>query len=69
LVVAVTPGGPAAQAGLQVGDVITKLDGRPATSAEQLLALTLTHKPGDTITITYERQGQSNTTRLTLGSR
>jgi putative serine protease PepD len=69
LVVAVTPGGPAAQAGLQIGDVITKLDGQPATSAEQLLALTLTHRPGDTISVTYERQGTSHTTQLTLGSR
>jgi putative serine protease PepD len=69
LVVAVTPGGPAAQAGLQVGDVITKLDGQPAHSSEQLLALTLTHKPGDTISVTYERQGTSHTTQLTLGSR
>jgi putative serine protease PepD len=69
LIVAVTPGGPAAQAGLQVGDVITQLDGQPAHSAEQLLELTLTNKPGDTITVTYVRQGTTHTTRLTLGSR
>ena len=69
LVVAVAPGGPAAQAGLQVGDVITKLDGQPAHSSEQLLALTLTHRPGDTISVTYQRQGTSHTTQLTLGSR
>jgi putative serine protease PepD len=69
LVVAVTPGGPAAQAGLQVGDVITELDGQPAHSSEQLLALTLTHRPGDTVSVTYERQGTSHTTQLTLGSR
>jgi putative serine protease PepD len=52
-----------------MGDVITKLDGAPATSAEQLLELTLTRKPGDTITVTYERDGSTHTTRLTLGSR
>jgi putative serine protease PepD len=69
LVVAVTPGGPGAHAGLQVADVITKLNGQPATSAEQLLELTLTHKPGDTISVTYTRQGSSHTTSLTLGSR
>ncbi|HEY7048385.1 MAG TPA: trypsin-like peptidase domain-containing protein [Jatrophihabitantaceae bacterium] len=68
-VVAVTPGGPAASAGLQVGDVITKIDGESASSAEQLLELTLTHKPGDTVTVTYERQGETQETRLTLGSR
>jgi putative serine protease PepD len=69
LVVTVPPGGPAAQAALRMGDVITKLDGAPATSAEQLLELTLTRKPGDTITVTYERDGSTHTTRLTLGSR
>ena len=67
-VAAVTPAGPAAAAGPQVGDVITKLNGEDATSAEQLLELTLTHKPGDTVDITYERQGSTHQTRLTLGS-
>jgi putative serine protease PepD len=64
----VTPAGPAADAGLQVGDLITELDGDQARSAEQLLELTLTRKPGDTVNITYQRQGSSHETRLTLGS-
>lgn len=68
LVASVTAGGPAAAAGLQAGDVITELDGEQAGSAEQLLELTLTRKPGDTVTITYERQGNTRETRLTLGS-
>jgi putative serine protease PepD len=67
-VAGVTPSGPAAAAGLQTGDVITKIDGNQVVSAEQLLEITLTHKPGDTVTITYERQGQTHETRLTLGS-
>jgi len=68
-ITAITPAGPAADAGLQVGDVITKLKGEQATSAEQLLELTLTHKPGDTVAISYERRGEAHETRLTLGSR
>jgi putative serine protease PepD len=68
-VVAVVADGPAAQAGLQRGDVITKIQGEQATSAEQLLALTLTHKPGATVAITYERQGTAHETQLTLGSK
>jgi putative serine protease PepD len=68
-IVAVSPAGPAAHAGLRVGDVITELDGTPANSAEQLLALTLTRKPGDTVTISYLRQGTARETRLLLGSR
>jgi putative serine protease PepD len=39
---AVTPGGPAATAGLRPDDVITKIDGEPATSNIQLQELTLT---------------------------
>jgi putative serine protease PepD len=66
-IVAVAPGGPSADAGLQAGDVVTKLDGQPASSAEQLLELSLTRKPGDTVTITYERQGSSHEARVTLG--
>jgi putative serine protease PepD len=67
-VAAVTPAGPAAAAGLQAGDVITKIDGDEVHSADQLLKLTLTHKPGDTVTITYSRQGSTHETQLTLGS-
>jgi putative serine protease PepD len=65
---AVKPGGPSAQAGLQVGDVITKIDGDDATSATQLESLTLTKKPGDTVTVTYVRGGQSNDATITLGA-
>jgi putative serine protease PepD len=67
-VTAVSPTGPAAHAGLRVGDVITKINDAAATSAEQLLAITLTNKPGDTVTLTYQRQGATHQTRLTLGS-
>jgi putative serine protease PepD len=63
---AVTPGGPAAQAGLRPSDVITTIDGQPATSNIQLQELTLTKKPGDTVTIGYTRAGQSATTTVTL---
>jgi putative serine protease PepD len=67
-VVAVTPGGPAASAGLRVGDIITMIDGAPATDPNQLFALTLTKRPGDTVSITYVRNGRSTTTTVTLGS-
>src|SRR5215510_658915 len=42
---AVTAGGPAATAGLRPEDVITKIDGDPATSNVQLQELTLTKSP------------------------
>jgi putative serine protease PepD len=65
---AVTAGGPAAQAGLRPDDVITSIDGEPATSNIQLQELTLTKKPGDTVSIVYARAGHSATTKVTLGA-
>ena len=65
---AVTPAGPAATAGLRAEDVITKIDGMPATSNIQLQELTLTKKPGDTVSIEYTRAGQSATATVTLAA-
>jgi len=65
---AVTPGGPAAAAGLRPEDVITKIDGHPATSNIQLQELTLTKKPGETVPIDYTRDGHSATTTVTLAA-
>ncbi len=65
---AVVPGAPAARAGLREGDVITQIQGQKATSNVQLQELTLTKKPGDTVSLTYHRNGRSTTTNVTLGS-
>jgi putative serine protease PepD len=67
-VVAVVPGGPSASAGLRSGDIITEINGEAATDPNQLTAVTLTEKPGDTVTITYERDGKSATAKVTLGT-
>ena len=67
-VAGVVPGGPAASAGLREGDVITEIDGAPATSNVQLQELTLTKKPGETVTLTYVRDGKTNKATVTLGS-
>jgi putative serine protease PepD len=67
-VVGTTAGGPTAAAGLEPGDIITKLDDQKATSADQLQALTLTRRPGDQVKITYTRGGAEHTATVTLGS-
>jgi len=64
----VTSGGPADDAGLQVGDVITRLHGHPATDLSTLTALVTTLNPGDRVEIEYLRDGSHHTTTLTLGS-
>jgi putative serine protease PepD len=65
---AVTPGGPAEKAGLRANDVITSIDGKAATSNIQLQELTITKKPGDTVSVGYNRSGRSATTTVTLGT-
>ena len=66
LVSGIDPGGPAAAAGLAVGDVITSVNGQPAVSTEQLVELTLTKSPGDKVELAYTRAGASRTATLTL---
>jgi putative serine protease PepD len=61
-------GGPAAMAGLRAGDVITEIEGQPATTTDQLLELTITKKAGDKVDLTYVRAGQTHETTVTLGS-
>ncbi|WP_180686073.1 S1C family serine protease [Streptomyces gossypiisoli] len=65
----VEAGGPADKAGLKPGDVITKLDDTVIDSGPTLIGEIWTHKPGDRVTITYERDGKTNTVEVTLGSR
>ena len=64
----VVAGGPSASAGLRAGDVITEINGAPATSNVQLQELTLTKKPGDQVTLTYVRGGNTNKATVALGT-
>jgi putative serine protease PepD len=67
-VTAAAPDGASAAAGIRAGDVVTKLDGQAATSAEQLQALTLTRRPGDTVHVTFVRDGSEHEVDVTLGA-
>ncbi|NML54014.1 PDZ domain-containing protein [Streptomyces sp. R302] len=66
---AVTPSGPAAKAGLRPGDVITAFGDHPIDSGPSLISEIWTHKPGDSVKITYERDGKTATTTVILGER
>lgn len=66
---AVVSGGPAAEAGLRAGDLITEIDGKAAIDPNQLAAVALSRRAGSKVPITYERNGRSTTTTITLGSR
>jgi S1-C subfamily serine protease len=65
----VSPGGPAAQAGLKPGDVIVAADGQVVQSFDQLTVIVEQHKPGDRISVTYYPKDSSTktTTSVTLG--
>ncbi len=68
-VASVQAGSPAATAGLQAGDVITAIDGKTITSADDLTAAVSAHAPKDKVTVTLTRNGKSMTVDVTLGVR
>jgi putative serine protease PepD len=65
----VSAGTPAAKAGLQAGDVITALDGKPITKADDLTAGVTAHAPNDKVTLTITRNGKTQQIDVTLGVR
>ncbi|MGV9795617.1 trypsin-like peptidase domain-containing protein [Gordonia sp. NPDC003422] len=62
----VTQGGPADDAGIPKGAVITKVDNRVITSGDALVAAIRSYAPGDQVTVEYTYQGQTKTARVTL---
>jgi S1-C subfamily serine protease len=82
LIQSVRPGGPAAQAGIhggttQVvvdgesylvgGDVITKADGQPIESADELRSVITSKKPGDALILEVRRQNETKDVTVKLG--
>ena len=66
-IVSVTPGGPAARAGLQAGDVITSAGRTPTPDTAALAQVLAAAEPGQPVTLTVTRDGQPRTVRVTLG--
>ena len=63
------PGSGAAKGGLQHGDVITAIDGKPVTGTKDVGQIIRSYRPDDKVEITYERKGQEAKTTVTLGRR
>jgi putative serine protease PepD len=68
-VAAITNGGPAANAGLQTGDVITSLGGKTVADSTALSAIVDEHKPGDSVQVDVSRNGSKKTLSVKLGQR
>jgi len=60
---------PAAGANLRAGDIVTAAAGKPIASASELRAVINAHRPGDTISVTYKRGGQSHSVTVKLSAR
>lgn len=68
-VLSVQQGGPAGTAGVEPGDVITKLGDAKIGSAEDLLAALRDVKPGQQVPLVVDRDGKSKTLTVTVGDR
>jgi S1-C subfamily serine protease len=84
LVQTVTPGSPAAKAGLRAGDasatldgselrlggdVIKKIDGKNVKTMDQVISIVADKKPGDSVTVEYLRDGKTKTAQVKLAQR
>ncbi len=65
---AVTEGSGAAEAGIQKGDIVVGFDGQTVSSASDLMMDVRTKAPGDVVTITVNRDGETMDFQVTLGS-
>jgi S1-C subfamily serine protease len=66
---AIVPGGPAEQAGLKAGDIITAVNGQALDGQHPLDLVTSQLAPGQTVTLAVLRDGQTLTIQVTLGTR
>jgi putative serine protease PepD len=64
-----TAGGPSARAGLQPGDVVTKVDGDDVHGPDDVAQAIEDNKPGDKVDVTVTRGGSEHSIEVTLGQR
>ena len=68
-VAAITPGGGAEEAGLQPGDELVSVNGIPTRSFPALQEQLSKHRPGDRVSVTWERRGERTTREVVLKNR
>jgi putative serine protease PepD len=69
VVAAVTSGGPAAQAGIRAGDVITSIDGRSVGDPDDVADIVADSRPGDEVEVEVLRGGDRQTLTVQLATR
>ena len=69
IVSAVSPGSPAASAGLREGDIITAIDADQVKNTQALRDALARRKVGDQVQLSISRGGQQQRVPLTLGAR
>ena len=67
LVEKVVSGSAAEKAGIQAGDLILKLEDKAISSGDELSSAIGNYKPGDTVTLTLQRDGEELTVEVTFG--
>jgi serine protease Do len=65
----VVPNGPAAKAGLKVGDTITTVEGKPVKTGDDLVSEIASRKPGAKVTLGLVRNGKKQDTSVTIADR
>ena len=65
----VLSGSAADSAGIEPGDVIFEVDGRKVSGAAGLASIVQDHSPGDKVQVKFDRNGDTHTVTVTLGSR
>src|SRR6266852_331538 len=65
----VTPGSPAEQAGLKVGDTIVAVDGKPVKNGDELVADIAARKPGSKVAVGFVRNSKKQEATATVADR
>lgn len=69
LVTGVSAGSGAAVAGIQPGDLISGVDGKPVGVPTDIASILKGHAAGDSVKVAIDRNGQASTVTVVLGAR